>query len=680
MKRLIATRVLILLTTLLLLPTGCTNKTVPSVPAPAASNAPLPTVEWEKINFPAIGEEGNWKLAEEIGIYTQCAFSTDLKTIYCLGSNSHVFLRKSDDNGLSWTTLSGLDQFKLWEAFFIATAGENLFVGTRGNGIYRSQDGGKSFVRLPPPPGIEKQRSIMCSLDVVLDSSGQPLILAGTRGSDETTVGGLWLLAYPYAKWVDMKIGNANNAGRCNAWQAVFSPNYAIDKQIIALAGDWEHLWVTFKHADEPWGASVIDTPIPGPNIICDLDTAFSRLTFPDDYNWQSPVVYVGIGYYTEHIYQTPQYADVYRIDGKPTSSGFSEVTDLNVGGLDTSTPVYSMVIKGNAGNASIWVGSVGQIFRSDNGGKTWQASTSPPTGGAIIWLGSGPPHNNYSPLYCTSTDPGNCLVPRNAHVDGEQAFSSSSDGGITWDQLSLIGTTFGEVLSRVVSPHYASDNTLFVLSRSCHLLIASFTLDEVITITAVSGKSGTRATVNISPSQAIPPREQMRIGSTDYDSGNEVSVVLDDTHPSISVMTPPIAQQKYLSEQDKWLRANYDSIKSTYPWWVEQWETIYNEPRQVLISLIDGAVIVTKNNTAVPFPSVESLWRSTDSGKTWERILTSGLKLTINGQEVPVGPLASIALSSNFSKDHRLIVNEGGTNPRVWVSPDGGASFNLQK
>jgi len=87
-----------------------------------------------------------------------------------------------------------------------------------------------------------------------------------------------------------------------------------------------------------------------------------------------------------------------------------------------------------------------------------------------------------------------------------------------------------------------------------------------------------------------------------------------------------------------------------------------------------------TPSSLSIPFPSTESLWKTTDGGNTWERILTSNLKLRVDGVEMQVGPLESVTLSDNFAQDNTLFVLEGGDNPRTWVSTDGGATFALKK
>jgi hypothetical protein len=81
-----------------------------------------------------------------------------------------------------------------------------------------------------------------------------------------------------------------------------------------------------------------------------------------------------------------------------------------------------------------------------------------------------------------------------------------------------------------------------------------------------------------------------------------------------------------------------------------------------------------------IPFPSTESLWKTTDGGTTWERILTSGLNLMVGGEQLNVGFLDSVALSVKFAQDNIIYVYEGGDSSKVWASTDGGMTFVLCK
>ena len=46
-----------------------------------------------------------------------------------------------------------------------------------------------------------------------------------------------------------------------------------------------------------------------------------------------------------------------------------------------------------------------------------------------------------------------------------ESAFSYTPDGGIAWNQVSLIDTAITFIKDLAISPNYSQDNTLFMLT-----------------------------------------------------------------------------------------------------------------------------------------------------------------------------------------------------------------------
>jgi len=784
-----------------------------------------------------------------MGIMNTAVFSADGQTIFGIGSNGHYFLRKSTNGGHSWVNLPDFGELYHYEAFFIKMVNDELFVGSGGKGIIHSVDGGETFDYLTPidaDPGV-------WGFDATVDASGRPVIIAVIFGGIRN---GLWMLSYPYEEWVDMRVGNVDsvNSGYI-VWQMAFSPNYAEDGQIMVLIGDEEYLRVSFKYGDEAWGERIADAYIPDNETYNDSKMAFSQFAFPDDYDSQNPVVFIGTGLYTELLNQTPQYADLYRIDGRPADSGFSIATDLDVGGKGTSTPINSVIVRGSADAATILAGSVFQVYRSTDSGQSWLAAKKPPTGGAVYWMAFAPSDDTGSLVYSSTMEAGNCLVPRGVDVPvRESAFSHSTDGGITWNQVSQIDTTIDDIIGQAVSPDYENDETMFMLTSSRHMLNASITEDEIINVIREPDEPGVTAKVYITPHQANPPMERMRIingdpGITrkDWDTGTGPVLVLNDEYPSATIKVLPLTEST--------IRVRANQLKSfglsgyTDPWYAEEWLALTRQPRQVVIFSSEGSVTVTKSempkarisvdgdasdwqgieplvndpegdapskdedlkalyvtndseylyvmaefygqnprslcdilvdldldgswnhqmtinspdqpfnleiglytpqhtgclgkglvafsqviearlqleiidvkkfgidkiniagwtgqeltheldiwddfleveieevatpiptiSPPIPFPSTESLWKTTDGGATWERILTSGLNLSGGDNQVNVGSLDSVALSVNFAQDNTVYVYEGRDSSRVWASTDGGMTFVLCK
>jgi photosystem II stability/assembly factor-like uncharacterized protein len=824
-----------------------------------------PSVDWSQINIPEVGEQGRWALTEEAAFLMGAMFSPDGETIYGYGSNMHLLLMKSADGGYSWSMLPGLqqleEQYDVWEVLFAKMVGNHLFLCATGWGIFHSTDGGQSFELLPSIPGIEggpwvSQSLLAWRFDAVIDEFDRPVILAGTIETDEDSHGGLWMLSYPYQDWVDMRVGNVDSGSGYNVWAVAFSPNYANDGQIIALISDTEHLWVTFKCGEEAWGESISNAQIPSIDAICDFDKALSNMAFPEDYNSQHPILFVGAGVYTEDFYRTPELVDLYRIDGQTADSGPSVVTDLDVGGEGTSTPVYSIAVNGSADTGTILAGSVGQVYRSTDGGESWEMSEKPPTGGAIMWLEFTPSSATSHKVYCTSSDPGMCMVPRGAYVAGEHALSCSMDDGITWNQISMTGTTVDEIISYAVSPDYDNDGTMFMLSRSHHLLMASFEKEQSLIVTREPDEPGVTARVFICSHQANPPMEEMIIGGEKWLGGNGATYTLDDERPFVIVEVPPLQEQAFLGPI---FLENYDWAVENYPYWVEQWNDVDAQLRKAQIYVLEGSVnvnigevtsgegngygyeicvdgepsdwqgiepivadpvgdalsddtdlkalyvandteflyfmlefggrepnshyqimldmdldgvddhnilvispdepngptmylkplsqtaplryvsediavfgqvveariplaeidtegfhitqvsiadwtgqeytytspldeckgvfkicikdpvtpIIDSDSSPIPFPSIESLWKTTDGGNTWKRILTSGLELSVDNQQTKVSGLEAVFLSTTFIEDDTIFVYEEGDNPVVWISTDGGDTFS---
>ncbi|MEE8418710.1 MAG: hypothetical protein V3S02_01200, partial [Dehalococcoidales bacterium] len=146
---------------------------------------------------------------------------------------------------------------------------------------------------------------------------------------------------------------------------------------------------------------------------------------------------------------------DIYKIEGRGVQDN-SIATDLDIAasyGLD-NVDISGLAVSGNGDTAILLAGGGSQVYTSQNGGFTWTRSIKHPTGQPLTGLLMAEDYPGSSRAYAIT-------------AGTESAFSYTDDGGISWNQLSLIDTQIsaGSIIDLAISPDYYRDATLLMLT-----------------------------------------------------------------------------------------------------------------------------------------------------------------------------------------------------------------------
>ena len=384
--------------------------------APVAASPDI--VKWSRVNIPTEGTGGGWALA--YGSDVQHLTMASDGTLYTYGKGLSYTLYKSTDNGSSWSYID-----KINDAIVdIATASDDsntLYYATPAH-IYRSTNSGETFVPLPDPGGAGSNNVEITSIDIAY--LGYRLIIAGTRDTDIGEYGGIYILdeSNPLT-WTDTSLGNYD------AYAVAFSPSYPGNRQLIAVASDETDTFITRKVGSGGWGSTKINSVVP----------VSAAIIFPTGYD--SSI----IARYFVALNSGSGQGDVYKVED-------SAATDLNIGSAYnlSDVDVSGLAVSGN--NLMAGAAANAQVYFSTDGGRNWGRSTKPPTGQSTT----------YVVMAANFADSG---VAYAATSGTESAFSVSRDGGVTWNQLSLINTKISDIIDLAPSPGYSKDNTMLMLT-----------------------------------------------------------------------------------------------------------------------------------------------------------------------------------------------------------------------
>ena len=408
--------------------------------------ASLDEVKWARVDIPTEGKAGDWVLAD--GSDVQHLIMASDGTLYAYAKGLTYTLYKSTDDGYSWSYIGDVQD----EIVDIATAPDDtsfIYYATTSD-VYRSTDGGKKFISLPANPGGAGSNNIeIASIDVTRLTEN--IIAVGTRDTDNSQYGGVYTLDEEEftSSWVDTNLGNYD------VYAVAFSPDYAADRQLVAVATDETDTFITSKIGDNGWGANIGNATLDKDNSGTPTSvavTASAAIAFPGNYESEA-----GSTNYVQFIAidTGSGNGDVYRIDGVD-APGNSATTDLDIGSAyDMSNiDVTGLAAAGDAASANLLAGAAdsAQTYFSDDAGISWTRSRKEPTGGSETYVLMAPDFTSSHEAYAATSG-------------SESAFSVSQDKGNIWNQVGLIDTGISTIVDLAPSPSYSQDNTLFMLS-----------------------------------------------------------------------------------------------------------------------------------------------------------------------------------------------------------------------
>ena len=199
------------------------------------------------------------------------------------------------------------------------------------------------------------------------------------------------------------------------------------------------------------WGQTIGNAAVTG------IVPSAGEIAFPDNYSGNSADAYfftdLDTGLDTGGIYRIASAA-------APLASTV-KVLNLGTGDTPVGIDVNSLDCSGNTIMAGL--ARYARVFVSDDLGLHWSQSTKPPSGQTATCVIIAPDFANQHKAYAVTSG-------------AESAFSSSSDGGKTWDQTGLIDTSV-DAITDINAP---TQTTAFVLTFNTVNMIKSLwrTLD----------------------------------------------------------------------------------------------------------------------------------------------------------------------------------------------------------
>ena len=540
-------------------------------------------VKWSKVNILTEGKAGGWVLASGSDVQHPTMAIDGTLYAYKLEGTTHR-LMKSKDKGSTWAE-TNYDGGGIVAIAGSRTDAETIYV-TDGSHVYQSDNGGDSFEKLGEGsfPALDANESVTC-LDVSYNNNNNPFIFIGTADTDTGDFGSIYYIAEAEfgAKWADLE------ANYYDVYSIAGSPEFGDDYRTIALVTDETCTYIINNYgAAGAWShpAELLEN-----NISSFAASAASRLCFPSDFA-QTDELFIGV--------TAGGNGDVY------------QVTEDNAHDLGVNADIISLEVAGGAGHSQLLAGGTGKVWYSRDAGESWKLSKKAPSGDGLTYV-------------LMAADFADSGIAYAATSGTESAFSVSRDGGITWNQTSLIATKISDIVDLAPSPAYSQDNTLFLLTHQ--------TAGEHSLWRSLNGGTSWERVYN----SALPNVDQIdRVElSPQYDNDNQVVFIAGISNGNPATWKSTDNGQSF--------------AQRTVPFPIDAWAVVDNT------TLFIGSFDATTNTGLV--------YRTTNSGLTYSEGAVAGSQ-----------SLNSVTPSPSYNEDKTLLV--GNKDGWVYWSKDNGDSF----
>jgi len=378
-------------------------------------------------------------------------------------------LYKSTDAGLTWSN-TGLDTGatklagKVITSLKVSQTDVNQLIATDGIDLFRSINGGQIFSAYDP---TALAAAPIISIDMATSTNGSQAYLVGT-------ITKVHLYDAEQGIWCDLGIKTGWTAPYVRAMAVAFSPNYASDTTIVAVANDIAGTGIkmrTFVTFGDSTAASAIWGAVGSPQDVTlvtgagtSVATNIASVAFPSNFDPNSTSynkIIVGIGTTAGTVAQ-----GVYRANAKTTSATTATL-------LDGTINVYDVSFKGTASAGTLAVGQYNAVdvlstttaMTAAAAGITWTNSgdtMSSPTGSATVPAVNvqfSPANNN---LYAGTAGASSGLFMSTDYMafGGVGFLYCSALGNVSMGKTKFIGNTWMLFVTDSVGPTY-----LFFLS-----------------------------------------------------------------------------------------------------------------------------------------------------------------------------------------------------------------------